>query len=234
MKKLLALFISAIILSGCSVPVKKVSTSSASKIAIATTLANQLDIETIGTTVFNNKSMKGKVTGTPLPTRIKAMASNAINSSNKARVISTNGSLDLPSSSITRSLWAGTLEIKDKATLIQKAKGLGANLVLLITGDSMQDPIYGSSAFISNIGVTQRSVFGLKRATSHAILNMIVLDTKTSAIISEKRIFVRHPRAGKPWITPRRLPSAAETNEIISQLPIKKSINSTLSEMGLR
>ena len=234
MKKLLTLFISILILSGCSVPVKKVSTSSASKIAIATALANQLDIQTIGTTIFNNKSMKGKVTGTPIPARIRAIASSAINSSNKARVVKSNGSLDIPSSSVTRSLWAGTVGIKNKAALTQKAKAMGADFLLLITGNGMEDPFYGTTAFIENIGVVQRSVFGLKRANSHAILNMIVFDTKTSAIISEKSIFVQHPRAGKPWITPRRLPSPADTEEILSQLPIKKHIASALSEMGLR
>jgi len=235
MKKLLALFATILILNGCSVPVKKVPTSTTTKVtvAVAVALPNHLDIQTIGTTIFNNKSMRGKVSGTPLPSRIRTLADNAITSSNKTKLIRSNGALNTPISSVKRNAWTGKFQFKNRDTLIQKARSMGADYLLLIAGDSQQERFYGTSGYISNIGVAQRSVFGMKRATSFAMLQMFVIDTRTSATISEKGIFLQHPRAGKPWISPQRLPSPAEVDEIISQLKIGEGLNKGLSEMGL-
>lgn len=233
MKKTIIAFITIITLAGCSTPVKRVSTTAASKITVAVALPNHLELGTIGTTIFNNKSMKGDVSGTPLPTRIRNIANNAISSSNKIRLVKSNGTLDQPTA-VKRNMWSGKPEIQNKKGLVQKARALGANYILLITGKDTQDPFYGTNIYIDNIGVIQRSILGLKRSNAYAAMNMHVLDTSTSQEVSTTGFVATSSRAGKPWITPQTIPNAAQIEEIISQIPIKNEMNKGLVEMGLK
>ena len=233
MKKIVTLLVLVLSLSACSVQTKKVSTSSASKITVAVALPNQLRLETVGTTVFNNKSMKTIVSGTPLPARIRNMANNKISQSGKVKLIKSNGTLD-QANSIKRNFISGNPEIKNKEGLLKKAKALGANYLLLITGTDTQDPFYGSSIYVDDVGVMQRSIFNIKRANGYAALNMFVFDTTTGAEASSYFSVSKSDRANKPWITPQNLPKPNEVEEIISGLAIQNEIGKGLAEMGLR
>lgn len=233
MKKIIGLLILVLTISGCSVQTKKVASSVASKVTVAVALPNQLTLETIGTTIFNNKSMKTPVSGTPLPARIRNIANNQISRSGKIGLIKSNGSLDQPNS-VKRNGWSGKPEIQNKAALMQKAKSLGANYLLLITGKDTQDPFYGTNIYINDIGVSQRSIFGLKRANAYAAMNMHVFDTATGKEASTYYSLSTNSHAGKPWITPQNLPNTNQIEAIIKGLSLEKEISKGLTEMGLK
>ncbi len=233
MKKILTLLILVVTLSGCSVQTKKVSTSGASKVTVAVALPNQLALGTIGTTIFSNKSMTARVSGTPLTTRIRNIANKQISGAGKIQLVKSNGSLDR-ANSVKRNGWSGKPEIQNKAALMQKARSLGANYLLLITGKDTQEPFYGTNGYINDIGVIQRSIFGLKRANAFAALNMHVFDTATGNEASTYYSLSKNPRDGKPWITPQNLPKTNEVEEIIAGLSLENEISKGLAEMGLR
>ena len=176
--------------------------------------------------------MKASVPGASLSQRIKSQVENIITSSGRSQIIKTNSGFELPATSVKENIWSAKYEIKNKDNILNNAKAMGADYIVLVTGGSREDPFYGTSTYIDNIGVSQRSILGLTRSNSYALITLIALDTKTKATASTNSIFVKHSRAGKPWISPNKLPSGAQVEEILSELNIQSNLKSALNKMG--
>jgi len=211
MRKIFTFLLLALTLTGCSVQTKQVPTSPATKVTVAVNLPNKLQLDTIGTTIFNNKSMSVNVPGTPLATRVRSIVDKHISNSGKSTLVRSNGSLD-SEVLIKRNGWTGKADPEDMATLTNKAKALGANLLVIVSGATEVEPFYGTTGSINNIGVLQRSVFGIKNSTSFSLLYITVIDTSTGTQLSSYRLLTNNDRKNKPWITPESLPNATEMN----------------------
>lgn len=233
MKKIFLSFILVLLVSGCSIPIKKIELSPGSKITVAVHLSNNLKIQTIGTTVFQNKSMQSNVNGQSLSTRVRQITDNSLANSTKIKLIKSKGALDT-SSTIVMGPWDLKLIIPDKTNLLKKAKSSGANYLLLLTGSSRQDPLFGTNQFVDDIGVVQRSAFGTQSSAAYAALSMLVFDTSSGKLIKTSEIFTSSRLAGHKLITPKALPNAVRINELIKQIPLKTIIDKTLSDVGLR
>lgn len=159
----------ALVLGACATIDKEAvkSQTAGKRLAVASALTHQVNLQWIGTTVLNNESQTIEKAEWNLPTLLHDRLQ---------RQLETSGRF----SGVTLTHQVGA----DRQALISAA-GKEADVALLLTPDAAVEPLYNTSRTIRGFGVFQRSVFGARlHSLPHVVVKAELVDLKTSQSIA--------------------------------------------------
>jgi len=217
---LISSFIIVLLLSGCAtmgadkVAVKPQGT----KLVVVSLMGNQMHIQHVGTTVFNNQKRDVDVEPWGIDQHIEDKANTLISASNKFSVVkATSADYRQQFGSLEQNFWTGNRKYSHQAEAIKAlATASDAELVVMITPAEYGDVFFSTNQQVSGYGIYQRSFVFTNNAINFMTMAVHVIDAKTGEDVATASSYASSKRDDKDWIEGESLPLTSD-NEMLTK-----------------
>jgi len=222
--KAICIIVAIQILTGCSVPQKKLSSEVQGKtVAVISVVGDYYTVQSTGFTVFTNWTRQEKVAAWEIDKFVEIEAARFINSKkgNVRAIIADSSDIKMAADnkkyymvSIESVLFHRSQENIDQVR--NHALNVGADYALVIGNPSQwMDPYFDSNQHVRGYGIYQRNKFGRKSGIDYVLIKSLLIDAHTGKVVGVEGTARGGVRGEDEWV---------ETQETfdVSKIPKKK------------
>ncbi|MFA6179119.1 MAG: hypothetical protein WC696_05855 [Candidatus Methylopumilus sp.] len=195
-----------------------------SKVAVVSLLGNQMSIQHLGTTAFNNKKWNIEVQSWAVDQYVEDQANLLVEAGNKFTPVKDKADgYRQKFGSLEQNFWTGNRKYQYQSEGVQALVAeSGADLVLMISPAEYGDVFFGTNQLFSGYGIYQRSFLRDRNALSFLMMTVQLIDAKSGEEIASAQQYASSKRADRDWLeddTPVLTPeNEATTKQELLQL----------------